>query len=53
MYTNKELLIFAEILKRNCQAHVCANCPFRREIEGNDSYDCKINSPYDWELDKS
>ena len=46
MYTNKELLIFAEILQRFCGNHLCYECPFRQETG------CKINSPYDWEMEE-
>ena len=51
MYTDKDLLIFAEILQRFCENHLCYECPFRQETEGN-KYDCKINNPHDWEIKK-
>lgn len=52
MYTDKELLIFAEILQKFCGNHLCYECPFRQEPEVGLSYKCKINIPYNWEIKK-
>lgn len=53
-YTNEELLIFAEILKLNCQTHRCMDCPFSMLSKYSGEYlECKINlEPQYWILEE-
>lgn len=54
MYTDKELLIFAEILKRNCENQMCIDCPFSMPSKYSEEYlDCKIClEPEHWILEE-
>lgn len=53
MYSNKELFTFSNILKRNCQNHLCVDCPFSINNDDGEYLDCKIKlEPQYWILEE-